>query len=80
MKKEKAKKIENTVKSIWDSLQSHFPYIYSGKDKNFHIKTIKEVEMTKYDFSKSYNIHGKHIRDLMRKARESFRGWVFIPS
>ena len=42
MKKEKAKKIENTVKSIWDSLQSHFPYIYSGKDKNFHIKTIKE--------------------------------------
>lgn len=45
-----------------------------------HLETGKEVEMTKYDFSKSYNIHGKHIRDLMRKARESFRGWVFIPS
>ena len=45
-----------------------------------HLETGKEVTMTKYNFSKTYNIHGKHIRDLMRKTRESFRGWVFIPS
>ena len=53
-KKQKSKKLEETARSIWDSLQSHFPYIYSGKDKSFHIKTIKE-----------YAVDLKNICDLL---------------
>lgn len=42
MKKEQKKKLEETIRSVYDSLQSHLPYIYSGKDRKFHVKTIKE--------------------------------------
>lgn len=42
MIKKKAKKLEQTARSIWDSLQSHFAYMYSGKDKAFHIKCVKD--------------------------------------
>lgn len=44
MKKEKAKKIEQTIKSLYSSLVSHLPYTYlkSPEGKKFHIQCIKD--------------------------------------
>jgi len=45
MNKKKLKLVEATIKSLTDSLLSHLPYIYSGKDKNFHKKCIKDYAL-----------------------------------
>jgi hypothetical protein len=44
MTKEKAKKIEATIRSLYSSLESHLPYTYlkSTEGKAFHIKCVKD--------------------------------------
>lgn len=56
MNKVKAKKIEATIRSLYDSLQSHLPYTYkkSTEGKAFHIKCVK-------DYSKDI----KNLADLL---------------
>jgi hypothetical protein len=43
MNQEKAKKIEETIKSLFSSLESHLPYTYlkSSEGKYFHRKCVK---------------------------------------
>ena len=40
----RAKKYERAVRLVWDSLQSHLPYLYekSPEGASFHKKTIAE--------------------------------------
>jgi 3-methyladenine DNA glycosylase AlkD len=44
MNKAKIKKIEETVKSLYSSLESHFRYTYikTTEGKAFHIKCVKD--------------------------------------
>lgn len=42
MNKKKTKLVEATIKSLISSLVSHLPYLYEGKDRNFHRKCIKD--------------------------------------
>ncbi len=44
MTKEKIKKVEATIKSIYSSLESHLPYLYlkSTEGKDFHKKCVKD--------------------------------------
>jgi hypothetical protein len=41
MNKQKNKKVIETIRSIYSSLDSHLEHIH-GKDSTFHKKTIKE--------------------------------------
>ena len=44
MTKDKAKKLEETIKSLYSSLVSHLPYTYtkSTEGKNFHRQCVKD--------------------------------------
>lgn len=44
MTPKKAKKIEETIKSLYSSLVSHLPYVYlkSSEGRAFYIKCVKD--------------------------------------
>ena len=45
--KHREKTIERAIRTVWDSLESHFRYTYkrTGEGKEFHKKCVKEYAL-----------------------------------